>query len=120
MSEKKFEKHLSLFQKFLSIIKGQTDLRSRIAILLQPAHPETSSNLSLGQTEYVRDALWIADVYPEFAPMRKDAIQMALANLSKDGWAVSKTIDLQRSLTEKTLEKTMLKEVEKTTTEGGD
>jgi hypothetical protein len=109
----KFDETLDLFKKFIDIISGKANIRDRIGILLSPRNPQTSSKLKINQVDYLRNSIWIAKQYPEFEPLKEDAMELAITMLSHEGWGVDQVIRLEDAMSKEVLKETTIKEPEK-------
>lgn len=90
------DKMLKELKKLMAIFKGEPVKRD---MLLNPSNAQTSSFLTASQVSYVQDAFWLAEQYPEFEPLKQDAMQLLLTRLSYEGKGVMSTIDLMKALT---------------------
>lgn len=79
------ESKLSLFKKFVDLVRGTPDINQRIKVLADPETVETMTRLSPDQIDVVEICADIDDYFPEFAPMKKDCETMMKANISLDG-----------------------------------
>lgn len=97
----------SFIKDIVDIIKGRDPLSGYLKPVLNPENPQTSSNLTLGQTNYCENAHWIADIYPEFKCMRESAKEIELTRLSYEGFGIKESVKLVQALSKS-------KETEKT------
>ena len=92
-----FETKLNQFRQLLNVIEGKGDLKQRLAFLLNPEQPLTSSRLSPSQVEFVTDAYLAADYYPEMEPLKELARILLLAQISVKGEGRKEAIDWEQA-----------------------
>jgi hypothetical protein len=98
-----FEDKLNRFAKFLNIVKGNQDLNLRANLILDAKKPQTSSNLSTNQIDFVSISYFIADSYPELKPLKDFAEEFLYTSLSKEGWGIDHIIAYEQAIGEKRL-----------------
>jgi len=98
-----FDSNLSQFRKVWDVLLGKGDFKSKINSILNPDKPQTSSNISLPQVQYVVEAYYLAECYPEsLGFLKKDADNLLWTMMSLKGWGIDKVIEFQNSLRELT------------------
>jgi len=58
--KQKDKEQLEKFEKFLQIVKGRKDVKSRVAVLANPDNPKSMSVLTRGQSEFVAISCFLA------------------------------------------------------------
>lgn len=98
-----FDYNLTQFRKVWDVLIGKGDFKSKINSILNPDKPQTSSNISLPQVQYVVEAYYLAECYPEsLGFLKKDADNLLWTMMSLKGWGIDKVIEFQNSLRELT------------------
>lgn len=91
----KIEKNLSIIKRILDIIRGKEDVRNRLSSILDPQNPQTSSILNPDQTNFVVDAYWLAEAWPQlYQPLKDYAIERLYTQLSMNGKGIDSAIKL--------------------------
>lgn len=98
-----FEDKLNRFAKFINIVKGNQDLNLRANLILDAKKPQTSSNLSTNQIDFVSISYFVADAFPELQPLKDFATEFLYTSLSKEGWGIDHIIAYEQAIGEKRL-----------------
>jgi hypothetical protein len=104
--EKEFQQRLrniELLGKLAGVIRGSQDPSSRAKVLLNPELPETTTNLSPNQIDFISISLTICKWFPEFEGLEDFAREFLLASISKEGWGVDRVIQYEQAISEKRL-----------------
>jgi len=104
------EKSLSLLERLLDIVRGKSDIRKQMSLILNPERPITTSNLSELQLDFVENAYWYAISYDELEPLKQDADFLLQASLSKGGFGILQTIEMVQSMTQTRIEHATVQE----------
>lgn len=107
ISEKEIEKNLTLFQKFLNIVKGKENIKNRINTLLNPDNILTSTNLTRRESEFLALSTFLGDNFDELKPLKEYAQLDSLAKLSVDGRGIKNVIAFESAISESKLLKNM-------------
>ena len=91
------------FEKFLNVVRGKKDIKSRVAVLANPDNWKSMSNLTVGQTEFVQDAFWLAKEEECYEPLEHYAQEMMEVSPSKAGLGREQSIRLMGALSESKL-----------------
>jgi hypothetical protein len=92
---KAYEKALNRLKLLLDVIYRKEDVRNRLSSILNPEKPQTSSNLTADQVNFVNDALFLADQWREiYQPLADYANEVLLTQLSLKGYGVDQSIKL--------------------------
>jgi hypothetical protein len=89
------------FRELVELVKGSHDIEKRASVILAPKTPETSTNLSANQVEFVSIAMSITQTWPEFQGLEDYAKEFLLASTSKEGWGVDRMIAHEQAISEK-------------------
>lgn len=87
----------------MELIKGTQDIQKRAGVILDPAKPQTSTNLSADQIDFVAIAKTLVKYDEEFEGLDKFTDEFLLASISKDGWGVDRMIQHEQAVSEKRL-----------------
>lgn len=98
-----FHEALQKFASFWDIIKGRQDSQVRANVILNPKMPQTSTNLSADQVDFVTICMGISVHFPEMKPLEDLCNQFLLASVSKEGWGVDRMIAYEQAIGEKRL-----------------
>ena len=96
-------KEILSFSDLVKIWKGTQDITERAKIILDPVKPQTSTNLSSSQVDFIAISKSITDFFPEFVGLEKFADQFLLSSMSKDGFGVNSVIQYEQATSEKRL-----------------
>jgi len=80
-----WDEKLERFKKFLDILRGKVEIRSRLAPLLEPSKIQTSTRLSANEVEFVTDSYFFAKCWPEFQPLKDFANEFCYTKISHEG-----------------------------------
>ena len=95
MDAGRFARNMAKLKQILDLVFKKEDVRNRLSSILNPEKPQTSSKLSAEQVNFVTDAFWFADMWPElYNPLKTDAENLLLTQLSENGYGVERAIDL--------------------------
>jgi hypothetical protein len=97
------EDSMSKFEKFLNIIRGKSDVKSRIRLLLDPDKVETSTYLTKAEVDFVSTALYVAQEFPMFETLADYAIEYSLVKISEQGHGVESVIRFTSAINESKL-----------------
>lgn len=103
LDDAKAEEPLNKFERFLNIIRGKSDVKSRIRLLLDPDKVETSTYLTKAEVDFVSTALFVAEEFPMFEPLGDYAIQYSLVKISEQGHGVESVIRFTSAINESKL-----------------
>jgi len=92
-----YEDNLAKFRKLLDVLRGKVDIRERFGFLFDPSNIKTASRLSASQVEFVADAHFLANRFPEFEPLKELAIEVAESCVSHKGQRVGEAIAFERA-----------------------
>ncbi len=103
------ERNLLKFKKFLDIIRGKVDVRSRLDAILNPTRMETSSRLSEDQVDFVTSANWFAKTWPQlYTPLKDYADELMPTTISLNGKGREEAIKFVGAIEQSSLYKAML------------
>ena len=97
------DEELSKFERFLNIIRGKVDVKNRLSLLLNPANPKTSTQLSRNEVDFVSLSLFVAEEFEEFNPLKTFALEFCQVSISREGWGVESSIRLNSAISESKL-----------------
>lgn len=89
------------FRELVELFKGSQDVVKRANVILNPLKPQTSTNLSDSQVDFIAISMSITKYFPEFEPLKDFADQFLLASVSKGGWGVDRMIQHEQAIAEK-------------------
>lgn len=92
---------IEILGKLISVIRGSQDANLRANVILDPRKPETTSNLTANQVDFITISKTICKFFPEFEGLEDFADEFLLASASKDGWAVDRVIAYEQAINEK-------------------
>ena len=98
----KIQEKMSL-KELIELFRGNTDIEKRASVILNPKMPETSTNLSSNQVDFVGIGKTIKKYFNEFEPLEFFTDEFLLVSESKDGWAVDRMIQHEQAVSEKRL-----------------
>lgn len=98
-----FNEQLSRFGKFWDIIQGHQDSQVRADVILSPKTPQTTTNLSSNQVDFVVICSGISKKFPELAPLEEGCKEFLYSSISKDGFGVTSMIQYEQAIGEKRL-----------------
>ena len=101
-------KALSKFEKFLNIVRGKVDVKSRLMLLLNPDNLKTSTRLTRTETDFVALSFFVADEFPEFTPLAKYATEFMAAAISIQGLGREEAIRFTSAISESKLFKSVI------------
>lgn len=82
----------------LNKIGKRKDTRGRIAAILNPDNPETSSILTQTQHFFMANGQWIGSIYPHAKGLKTYADHIGLSSLSKEGKGLENAIKLETAV----------------------
>ena len=91
------------FRELVELVKGSQDIEKRANVILNPRNPETSTNLSSNQVEFIAISMSICKTWPEFEGLEDYAKEFLCASISKEGWGVDRMISHEQAISEKRL-----------------
>lgn len=115
MSEEKEERedNLSRFARFLNIVRGKVDFRSRLRAILNPEKIETTTRLTRREIEFVNDAKWLYNQWPQvFEPLWNYAREFMYLKISEKGLGRREAIEMMMALEQGKLLKGLMLGVE--------
>jgi len=92
-----FKENLARFRDFLNVIRGKEDIREKFSFLFQPSNIKTASRLTTGQVEFVADAHFVTEYFPELQPLKDLSIEVAEVSVSHKGQRVEEAIKFQQA-----------------------
>lgn len=95
----KFER----FKQFVELIEGREQTGQRADIILNPKTPQTSTNLTASQVDFIAISYNLVKEFPEFEPLKELAREFLYASVSKEGWGVDRAIAYEQAIGEKRL-----------------
>ena len=91
------------FERFINLIRGRKDIKSRVAVLANPDNWKSMSNLTPSQAEFVQDAFWLAKQEDCYKPLEDYAQEQMEVSPSKGGLGREQSIRLMGALSESKL-----------------
>lgn len=91
------------FEKFLNVVRGRKDVRSRVAVLANPDNYKTMSVLTKSEAEFVADAFWLANQEECYEPLRDYAQEKMEVSPSVGGQGREQSIRFVGALSESKL-----------------
>lgn len=98
--KEEFTENLERFDAVWRTIKGRTDIKSKLMLLLDPEKPQTTTFLNKSQAHFQSIAYFMAESWSEFEPMRTYARQQALSALGVEGKGIDASVRLTGALAE--------------------
>lgn len=95
----KFER----FKQFVELIEGREQAGQRADIILSPKTPQTSTNLTASQVDFIAISFAVVKQFPEFGPLEDLAKEFLYSSMSKEGWGVDRAIAYEQAIGEKRL-----------------
>lgn len=89
------------FRELVELVKGSHDIEKRSGVILAPRQPETTTNLSVNQVDFIAISKSITQYFPEFEGLEAFADEFLLASISKEGWGVDRMIAHEQAISEK-------------------
>lgn len=100
------EEKRSKLEWLINLWRGAKDIKSRLAVLLNPENPQTTARLSKAQVMFVTYAKASHKFYPEFEPLEIYANELCLTTISEGGKGREEAIRFTGALeTSKVLQK---------------
>jgi len=111
--DEKTQRVLDIIGGLMDRIKGRNEIQSYLQPFLDPNNPQTTSNLTPGQVNYVQDTHWISEIYPEFSSMKKSSEHLLVTRISLEGFGVKESVKLVSALgkTKETKETSVIEKV---------
>lgn len=100
------------FKEIVELVKGSNDIQKRANVILSPKLPQTATNLSSNQVEFIAISYAIVEDFPQFQGLKDYADQFLLTSISKEGWGVDRMIAHEQAINEKRMMQLGLKQVE--------
>lgn len=98
-----FQENLQRFKRFLDIVKQKTDIKSRVALLLNPDKPQSSTRLTASQVDFVALSYFSAKKFDIFEPLKEFAEEFCLSAISLKGLGREEAIQLVSALNDQKL-----------------
>lgn len=89
------------FRELVELVKGSHDIEKRSGVILAPRMPQTTTNLSQNQVDFIAISKSICIYFPEFEGLEAFADEFLLASISKEGWGVDRMIAHEQAISEK-------------------
>ncbi len=96
LSEEQFQR----FDRSWRLLKGRTDIKSKLMLLLNPDKPQTTTFLNRHQAHYTALSFFMKDRWEEFKPMEDYALQLCLSALGVEGKGIDSSVRLTGALSE--------------------
>jgi hypothetical protein len=103
LEPEKKDDEMGKFERFLNIIRGKSDVKSRIRLLLDPDKVETSTYLTKAEVDFVSTAMFVSDQFPMFEPLEEYAMGYCLTKISEQGHGVESVIRFTSAINESKL-----------------
>jgi len=101
-------KPLSEFERFLNIVRGKVDVKSRLMLLLNPDNLKTSTRLTRSEADFIALSFFVADEFPEFKPLASYASEFMAAAISIGGLGREEAIRFTSAISESKLFKSVI------------
>ena len=85
LPEKEVNDIITRLDKFIGMVRGKVDIKSRLMLLANPENIKTSTILTPGQVQFVAIAHYDAKEFSIFEPLKDFAVEFAETNISKQG-----------------------------------
>ena len=98
-----WERGTKRFDWLYRTLKGRTDIKSKLMLILNPDKPQTTTFLNSRQGHFQTSARFTANSWDEFKPLEDYANQQALSALGVKGQGIDASVRLTGALGESKL-----------------